>query len=341
MNTINLTVKSEVYNCNIEFSRRIIVIKGDSGTGKTTLAELISSNIDGVSITSSYKVAVLTEADWKVMMKSNKDMIFIFDDLTLVSTPEFASVVKSTICSNNLYLILISRERFTDLNSVGRLAFCSNDIYKMVYNGKEHYLEKFHSVSECSFESNPIDCFLVEDKKAGYQFFDKITSLPCFSATSGKSSVTEDIERLSKDYKHIFVVLDTASFGCHMEEFFNKCTYSITSEVSYMSDYECFEELLAQTNLLNKIDLVKEELSNISKYANKKESWEKYFEDLVGRVTYSKYYKHTHTSDLKDCYYKDCCECNPYKAKKCDGILDGSKFEALLRGTKYERILNL
>lgn len=41
MSTIELEITSNQYVCKFYFERRINVIKGDSGTGKTSLLELI------------------------------------------------------------------------------------------------------------------------------------------------------------------------------------------------------------------------------------------------------------------------------------------------------------
>lgn len=84
---------------------------------------------------------------------------------------------------------------------------------------------------------------------------------------------------------------------------------------------DCIKNVNGYFNLnKRKNGLIKDELSNLPKYANKLESWEKYFEDLVKRATYSKMYKHSHTSDLRDCYYINCSDCNVNKANKCDGF---------------------
>ena len=101
------------------------------------------------------------------------------------------------------------------------------------------------------------------------------------------------------------------------------------------------DELLLRTNLLNRLVDVKKELSVITDYANNYISWEKYFENLIRRVTTDKMYKYTHSGELRTCYYNSCSECNPNKRIKCDGFLEGDdKFVSLLNGTKYEFLLD-
>lgn len=342
MSFIKLTVKSSNYNCDIEFDRRMIFIKGNSGVGKTTLVDmLLEENSSDVEIYCNLPYIVVNSRSWEVVLSSVSNTLIIIDDYSFVASSKFASVVSSTSDRCN-YFLIIAREKSDSIKSTGRLSYSSNDIYEFVADGKNHYIRPFYS-ADSSTSCSSFDCVITEDTTTGYDFFKRLVGVPCYPSSSGKSSLVNDIIEKSKIHKNILVILDTSAYGCHMEDFYTTCTYTLTDNtIGFIDDYECFEELLIRTNLINKLGIIQAELSNLPKYANQHLSWERYFEDLIKRATYSKPYKHTHDiKSLRYCYYEDCIKCNEHIREKCDDILKGDKFESLLRGTKYEFLLNL
>lgn len=353
-NGIIIEVISKQIKFKEKLNRRLTFIKGDSGTGKTSIVNLIFDKIsEDIVINTTLPTMRLDDDNWRTLMKTEKNKILIIDDLSFVEKPEFAAIYKSKCTINNNYIVVIYRgdsfgldkksKKFT-LKGTGRLAYSSNSVFELLSKGDKYWLEPmFRGEKRTVEESKDIECVITEDSGSGFKFYEALfrDSVPVEHAISGKSTITGDVLRLSKKYRKILVIFDTAAFGCHIEEFYTKCKFKTTSKVLFMSDYECFEELLIRTNLINKLDLVIKEINNLEASANKYLSWEKYFEDLIKRATYNKLYKHTHESKIKGCYLESCSKCNNYKQIKCDGLLSGDKFEALLKGTKYERLLSL
>ena len=61
MSTMVIKICSDDYHCEICFDRHFIVIKGDSGVGKTEFVELINENARDVKIESTLPCIPLTD----------------------------------------------------------------------------------------------------------------------------------------------------------------------------------------------------------------------------------------------------------------------------------------
>lgn len=340
MNSIKLTVKSSTFHIDIELFRRFNIIKGDSGVGKSTLVEVLSDyGSPDVDIFCELKIVIVNLTDWQVVMSAAKNALIVIDDMDFVETSEFNLLYQSTCIQNNNYYLVIAREVISNFKGLSRLPFSINAVYKMEKNGIFHSLYPYYT--DLCYADNP-DCVIVEDSGSGYDFFKWLVSdgIAVETARSGNSSIIADTEQLLNKYHHVFVIFDTASFGCYMDEFYLKFTNIYPNNIiSYMSEYECFEELLIRTNLINHLEIVRKELPLLFDYANQEISWERYFEDLLRRATYDKVFKQRHGMKLNQCFYIDCKDCNPYLKDKCKFVLDGNKFKALLSDTRYECLL--
>lgn len=339
MNIIKLDVRADEFHFSLGLTRRLTVVRGDSASGKTTLTELVSEE-DGLAvIESTYPVVVAANTTWQSTVAGSTDSIIIFDDLRLVGSPEFAKAYKEYSVSNNLWFLVMGREDNEEqLHNFYHLSYCMNGIFEMVHEGTYYTLKQYYTFPALDREPEVV---LTEDSAAGFVFFKKLfKGTKVVSAGAGKGSFIPQAEALVKQgYHHIFMVVDSAAFGCHTEELYSRFCRRLEPKVMLMSDYECFEEMLLQTNLLNCIELVKKEMSDLVKYANQCNSWEAYFEEMIDRVTKGKPYHHAHQMRLKNCYLKDCGLCPAGKRATCDRVLLGNKFTRLLMGTKYERLL--
>lgn len=320
MSTINISIRSRDYNCDINFDRRIIVIRGNSGVGKSGIVEILNSSGNDVNIESTYPIVELTDTNWRATVKYENNVICVADDQDFVETHEFGSLFRES-ANRNIYFIIICRAD-TVLSSYGALSFSINDVYQLIKNGKEHFMEKMYVAEKCDGSENP-ELFLIEDRGSGLEFFSKLVKTDCKSAENGKSSIVNDVIRHSKQYNQIFLVFDTASFGCHIEELYMVCTKILKDNIIiFMSDYECFEELLVNTNLLKDLPLVKKELSSLPEYANQYMSYEKYYESLIDRATVKRPLYQSHKSKLNKCYTESCRSrnCHSDARKKCGSI---------------------
>lgn len=107
--------------------RNITVIRGDSGTGKTTLVRLLAMYVNdpnsGVDVQCDKKCVTLRGAGWLGALGTFKDtIVFIDEGAKFVHTEEFARAVKN---SDNYYVI-VTREPLEQL---------PHDIIELVYTG--------------------------------------------------------------------------------------------------------------------------------------------------------------------------------------------------------------
>lgn len=319
-NTLNLEVESDIFNFSCELHRRITVIRGDSGVGKTSLVNIATSKGPGILVKCDLNVKAANDDSWKSMLKGEKDAVIFFDDLEATETIEFAALCKETLVKNNLYIVLINREglnNFKELEEEGKghkymeASISVSEIYDFKSNGVEHWLEPVNIPITNDYSN--VDCVLVEDSGNGYKFFDRYIG-NIVPATNGKSSIVNDVRFLGSKFSKILVMLDLAAYGCHWEAFNKRILYNFKN-VFILPNRECFEYMLIKSNMLRSNPVVAQELENPIKYANQFISWEKYYEDLIGRVTYGRLYRCTHGRHpiLSDCYLEDCNKCNQEK----------------------------
>lgn len=170
MSTIRLMIDSETYKCDFSFERRLTIIRGDSGVGKSTFVDLFQQGPQpDVKIESTYPVAVVNYSTWETILKADKDEIILFDDLEFVASQKFASLCKQYVVKNNLYLIVIARECIGN-KELGMLSYSINSIFDMVANGVEHYLISSFDYGKVTTKDLPNIC-LTEDEAAGFDFF--------------------------------------------------------------------------------------------------------------------------------------------------------------------------
>ena len=94
--------------------RNITIVRGDSGTGKTTLFDMVADYMrtgeqSGVSLQCDCPCVALTDYDWRNQLSSVHDsIVFVDEGLKEIHSDEFAHHV---LYSSN-YFVLISRADF-------------------------------------------------------------------------------------------------------------------------------------------------------------------------------------------------------------------------------------
>lgn len=114
--------------------RNITIVRGDSGTGKTTLFDMVADYMrtgeqSGVSLQCDCPCVALTDYDWRNQLSSVHDsIVFVDEGLKEIHSDEFAHHV---LYSSN-YFVLISRADFPNL------PYSVDEIYKIKTSGKYH-----------------------------------------------------------------------------------------------------------------------------------------------------------------------------------------------------------
>ena len=127
--------------------------------------------IPGISIKCEITCRVVTLTDWELVLRSAESSLLIIDDLELVATSEFCTVISETIDQGNYYLI-IARENSGSLESelnLNLFSISTNSIFKFIKDNNDinHYVKPLYS----SIHVNAPDCVIVEDGSSGYEFF--------------------------------------------------------------------------------------------------------------------------------------------------------------------------
>ena len=106
--THHIEVKNRDAVFKFDLQRNITIVRGDSGTGKTTLFDMIADytrlqDASGVSISCDKPCAALIDLDWKHQLEGIHDsIVFIDEGVEYLKTKKFASTIKGT---DNYYVI--------------------------------------------------------------------------------------------------------------------------------------------------------------------------------------------------------------------------------------------
>lgn len=263
--------------------RNITIVRGKSGTGKTTLYEMIADhtrlkNASGVNISCKKDCVALVDMDWKNQLNGITDsIVFIDEGAEYIKTSEFAKAVKN---SNNYYVIF-SRESLHDL------PYSVEEIYEIKPSGKYHKFvkmfksNKYHiySVNNTHKKFN-FDLLLTEDSKSGYQFYKNYLNNKNIACETSNSN--SDIFKWLREHpgKKILVIADGAAFGSEIDRVLK--LQSSTEEHFRLCLPESFEWLILKSGLIKTQDIISV-LKTPSEYIESQDyfSWENFFEDYL------------------------------------------------------------
>ena len=294
--TYTVQVRSKKLQFSLTLERNLTVIRGDSGTGKTTLIGMIQDYEtlgpqSGVSIACPKPCRVLEGPDWETRLAGIRDtIVFIDEGNAFMHSQQFAHAIQKT----DNYYVLITRESLYQLPySVEAVLTLKNTTSrkKRTYNKAYPYYKTVQSIPEALFASDRI---LTEDSNAGFQMFSHLAALhntTCVSAL-GKSNIYRQLE--AEPNAHTVVVADGAAFGADMEKVYQFRLRHPQHVTLYLP--ESFEWLLLKSGVVSAPEL-EDILAHPSDYIDHAVyfSWEQYFTALLTRLTgdvpYMKYSK--------------------------------------------------
>ena len=120
---------------DFELTRNITIVRGDSGTGKSTLYDMVAAHTrlggrSGVQIVCEKKCVALTDLDWRNQLNHISDsIVFVDEGFEEVATKEFASAIKVT---DNYYVFFV-RENLKEL------PYSIEEIYEIRTSGKRYH----------------------------------------------------------------------------------------------------------------------------------------------------------------------------------------------------------
>ncbi len=267
--------------------RNITVISGDSGTGKTTLYEMVADHMrqgqqSGVTVQCDCPCVALTDSNWVVQLAGFSDsIVFIDEGMKDLLSHDFAAAIKG---SSN-YFVLITR---VDLPS---LPYSVDEIYRVKTSGKYHslvplYAERAghrYSISR-ALPKFDFEVLLTEDSKSGYQLYSRRfedTDVVCESAGSN-AGVLKWLD--GHPTAKVFVVADGAAFGPYINRIMKLQAMRRDDVVVCLP--ESFEWLLLNSGVLSSSE-VGEVLEDPSQFVDSAEymSWERFFTAYLKQQT--------------------------------------------------------
>jgi len=279
---------------SFELVRNITVVQGNSGTGKTTLFDMVSAYTrlkekSGVQIVCDKAcVALYAGPDWLARLGIIHDsIVFIDEDAEYISSHAFASAIRHT----DNYYVIFSRD------SLHELPYSVEEIYEIKTSNRLHSFRKmYRRQKDCVYavtegKVRPT-ALLTEDSHAGFQLYQHYydgSSVTCHSAGSNSGIFAW----LQKHHEEgVFVIADGAAFGSEMNRvmelqrrFPDKITICLP---------ESFEWLILRSGLLD-IPGLQEMLDDPSRSIDFQRyfSWENFFEDYLIRQTAGTHYAYS------------------------------------------------
>jgi hypothetical protein len=265
--------------------RNITIVRGDSGTGKSTLFDMVSDytrlkEASGVNISCDKECVALIDTDWKNQLNSVRDsIVFIDEGGSYLKTKEFAEAIKNT----DNYYVIFNRE------SLHELPYSVEEIYEIKASGKYHSLKKIYKSNDRHYYYKDrlsgnfkYDVLLTEDSKSGYQFYQNYFSesgIECLSSYSN-SSIFKWLN--ANQDKKVFVIADGAAFGAEIDRVLKLRSISNIR----LCLPESFEWLILKSGLIRTENIV-DVLENPSEYIESAEffSWENFFEKYLTDCT--------------------------------------------------------
>lgn len=335
---IAIEAKSKRASYDFVLKRKLTIIKGMSGIGKTTLVNALTEEGNGFKCSISdprYTVALLHGRTWYIDMErwvkdDKNNAILIVDDNRYSSTVEFCRLFNQD--THNFYMLIDRFVYLSDFDSMAGLQVSADSVFELKTSGKAHWLAQVYEATEPS--GRRLEFVATEDTKSGLLFLRELN--PNVSTTQSKTKILSFIDRNAARLRgsHMLLLVDLANFGLLIEKLAIKAK-ELNLDVSIISHYLSFECMLLESNFYNyDIDSIPNDV--IAAYP----SHEILLEHEVTRLTKGYPYSYNAVKDksrLSACYYENCCVMH----KACNKGIKGNKLEELFRGIPFEDWMTL
>lgn len=279
----SVKISNKRLSYELEIERKVTVIKGNSGTGKTTLISMIQGYItegraSGAVLASNLNVAVLsTNSRWSLDLSESRNTIFFVDENVRYIYDE---PFQQEFSNSDNYLVVISRS-----GKFNHLPYAVKSVYELrTEKTKSGHLTKMFSIYEDKLSGVIPDLVVTEDSNSGREMMEAIFSCPVMSA-GGNGNVSKTVENQLRIHKTIYVIVDGAAFGGFIQPLLNISEHFDV----YVFAPESFEYLLLNTSTFKRY--LTDELEHTWDYCDisKFQTWEGYYTSLLSELCKGKY----------------------------------------------------
>lgn len=279
---LSFSIQNRHITFKFELERNITVITGDSGTGKTKLINMVRmyselGKTSGITLRCSKPCIVLSGINWETVLENtHESIVFVEESTSFLSSKAFASAIQST----DNYYVLVTRE------PLPQIPYSIDAIKQIIKNERKPKISKiFNGISVKTISDFPYEEVIVEDSKAGYQFYYKASEkkgVICQSAR-GKSNLLSDLNNSKAN--RILLIADAAALGSEIKELMKFKQLSNKTIDFFLP--ESFEWLVLKSAIFNTNAKVKSVLSNPVNFIESKDyfSWERFFTHLLVEET--------------------------------------------------------
>ncbi len=301
----HLEIENKRIKYVFDIERKVTVIKGKSGTGKTTLIRMLSGyisqgNKSGITMRNQTNIPIKvfdSATRWESELKDRASKLIFVDEATDYI---YSKAFQEEFAQSVHYLVVISRSgRFN------HLPFAIDSIYELRTEEAKDKLKltKMYHIYEYKDKSVDPDTVITEDSNSGAEMMDEIFESNIIPA-HGNGSIANVLAKQIKSVGTIFIVVDGAAFGGFIARVMSMI--SLNDHVELLAP-ESFEYMLLQTEAYKR--RLDDQLENTWKYCDISRylTWEQYYTDLLKAVCEEEYgFKYTkihlhHSFTSQDC----------------------------------------
>lgn len=299
---MHVRVSTNRYVYEFDLERRVTVIRGDSGTGKTLLANLLVAEPEtGVHVECERSFVLMNNnirVNYSTWFKDYDNVVFILDeDSRWLRDRRFYDAA----LDSGAWLLVMDRSTLLTTYE------CSvESVMRLKVSGKYRTLEKLYTHKSTTFPKDwPV---FTEDIGSGYSFMQKVRDKV---APLGGKDLLDNLTP-NELYGKIYF-MDGAAYGHKLHAYYNDW---LKGRIEFILP-ESFEWVLLHSPQFSQYTEVRNMLADPVAYgANKTEykTWENFFTWFIHDFTTRMWIKgYSKTSDIR-CFTEPCCAQN----RPCD-----------------------